>query len=134
MVGAPGVQRSIGLHTNPVITSSARCRLTIQWCQMSKPTRKIAHLCKIKGSQILYVPPTLSVFLENKLCYICKKTLFQFSSRFDIWHHGIVNLQQAEEFLTGIVRKPMLRWTPGVFITPGTYHIFVCYAYGGKIP
>ena len=42
------------------------------------------------------VPPTLSVFLENKLCYIFKKTLFHFSSRFDIWHHGIVNLQQAE--------------------------------------
>ena len=88
-----------------------------------KPTRNIAHLCKIKGSQIFYVPPTLSVFLENKLCYIFKKTLFHFSSRFDIWHHGIVNLQQAEELLTGIVRKPMLRWTPGVFITPGTYHI-----------
>ena len=45
------------------------------------------------------------------------------SSRFDVWHHGIVNLQQAEDVLTGIVRKPMLRWTPGVFITPGTYHI-----------
>ena len=69
------------------------------------------------------VPPTLSVFLENKLCYIFKKTLFHFSSRFDIWHHGIVNLQQAEELLTGIVRKPMLCWTPWVFITPGTYHI-----------
>ena len=45
------------------------------------------------------------------------------SSRFDVWHHGIVNLQQAEDVLVGIVRKPMLRWTPGVFITPGTYHI-----------
>ena len=99
-----------------------------------KPTRNIAHLCKIKGSQIFYVPPTLSISLQNKLCYIFKKTLFHFSSWFDIWHHGNVNLQQAEDLLTGIVRKTMLCWTPGVFITPGTYNIFVYYAYGDKIP
>ena len=79
-----------------------------------KLTRNIAHLCKIKGSQIFYVPPNLSIFLQNKLCYICKKTLFHFSSRFDFWHHG--------RRLANRLIKPMLRWTPGVFITPGTYH------------
>ena len=53
-------------------------------------------------------------FLQNKLCFICKKTLLHFSSRFDVWHHG-------RRLANGLI-KPMLRWTPGVFITPGTYH------------
>ena len=57
------------------------------------------------------------------MLYLQKDIVPSFLSQFDVWHHGIVNLQQAEDLLTGIVRKPMLRWTPGVFITPGTYHI-----------
>ena len=71
--------------------------------------------------------PILVYSHSNRTVYLQKDIVPFFLSQFDVWHHGIVNLQQAEDLLIGIVRKPMLRWTPGVFITPGTYHIYTAW-------
>ena len=70
------------------------------------------------------VPPTLSVFLQNKLCYISKRhcSIFLVGLTFGTMVLSICNKQKTADLVTGIVLKPMLRWTPGVFITPGTYH------------
>ena len=121
VINTPGVQRSIGLHTIPVSTSSACCRLTIPWCQTSNRLEILHTYAKSKEVRCSSYPKRISA--KQTMLHF-KKTLFHFSSRFDVWHHGIVNLQQAEDLLTGIVRKPMLRWTPGFFVTPGTYHIY----------
>ena len=76
------------------------------------------------------VPPTLSVFLQNKLCYISKRrcSIFLVGLTFGTMVLSICNKQKTADLVTGIVLKPMLRWTPGVFITPGTYHIYKSYA------
>ena len=70
------------------------------------------------------VPPTLSVFLQNKLCYISKRhcSIFLVGLTFGTMVLSICNKQKTADLVTGIVLKSTLRWTPGVFITPGTYH------------